>query len=66
MSFGVTVTLHCDHNPLTFLTETTPKSSKLMRWALAHQEFDVTFVYRAGRVNEAADCLSRMVSRADS
>jgi len=31
--FGNTVTLYSDNNPITFLTETTPKSSKLMRWA---------------------------------
>jgi len=38
------IRLYFDHNPITFLTETTPKSSKLMRWALALQEFDVIFV----------------------
>jgi len=31
-----------------------------MRWSLSLQEFDVTFKYRAGRANVAADCLSRM------
>ena len=60
--FGSKVTFQSDRNPITFLTDTTPKSSKLMRWALALQEFDNTFKYRAGKVNEAADCLSRMVS----
>ena len=59
--FGTSITLYSDHNPITYLTETTPKSAKLVRWALALQEFNVNFVYRAGRVNEAADCLSRMV-----
>ena len=34
-----------DHNPLTFLTETTPKSAKLTRWALALQEYELEFVY---------------------
>jgi hypothetical protein len=61
--FGTRVTLYSDHNPITYLTETTPKSSKLVRWALALQEFNVSFVYRAGRNNEAADCISRMVFR---
>jgi transposase InsO family protein len=59
--FGRTVTLHSDHNPITFLTEAVPKSSKLMRWALAVQEFNVTFRYRAGSQNTVADCLSRNV-----
>ena len=61
--FGTRVTLYSDHNPITYLTETTPKSSKLVRWALALQEFNVSFVYRADRNNEAADCISRMVFR---
>ena len=63
--FGTNVTLYSDHNPISYLTETTPKSSKLIRWALALQEFNVSFVYRAGRNNEAADCLSRLVFSKD-
>jgi len=62
LDFGNTVTLYSDHKPITFLTETGPKSSKLMRWALALQEFDVIFCHRAGVQNTAADCLSRNVS----
>jgi len=45
--FGNTVTLYSDYNPINFLTETTPKSSKFMRWALTLQEFDVFFCHRA-------------------
>ena len=48
-----------NHNPITFLTETAQTSAKLMRWALAIQEFDVTFRYRKGSTNVVADCLSR-------
>jgi hypothetical protein len=59
--FGTRIVLVSDHNPLTFLVESIPKSSKLMRWALALQEFDVEFRYRSGKLNEVADCLSRMV-----
>jgi len=58
--FGSEVTVNSDHNPLLYLTESVPKSAKLMRWALALQEFSVTFKYRAGRNNVAADCLSRL------
>ena len=35
-----------------------------IKWALALQEFSVTFKYRAGRANVAADCLSRLKSNA--
>jgi hypothetical protein len=63
--FGTRIILYSDHNPVTFLTEATPKSSKLMRWSLALQEFDVEFRFRCGQFNEAADCLSRMVQSKD-
>jgi len=54
------VTVHSDHNPLLYVTESAPKSAKLMCWSLSLQEFDVTFKYRAGRANVATDCLSRL------
>jgi len=46
--------------PLSFLTESVPKSAKLMRWALALQEFSIVFQYYPGRKNVVADCLSRL------
>jgi hypothetical protein len=63
--FGNKVTVNSDHNPITFLTETTPKSAKLMRWSLAIQEFDVHFKYKRGDMNTVADCLSRDVLSED-
>ena len=30
--FGPKVTVHSDHNPLLYVTESAPKSAKLMRW----------------------------------
>ena len=63
--YGRSVELYSDHNPITFLTETIPKSSELIRWHLALQEFNVTFRFRKGSMNEAADCLSRMVQYED-
>ena len=63
--FAKPVTLFSDHNPITYLTETNPKSAKLMRWALAMQEFEVQFRYRAGKLNTAADCLSRLTTNKD-
>jgi len=58
--WGSKVTVLSDHNPLTYLTESAPKSAKLMRWALALQEFDINFCYRSGKLNTAADTLSRL------
>ena len=40
--------------------QASPRSSKLMSWALALQEFDVKFEYKEGRNNAAADCLYRL------
>ena len=57
--YGTEVTIHSDHNPLTFLTESAPKSSKLMRWSLALAEYNLKFQYRAGKQNIPADTLSR-------
>ena len=58
--FACPVTVLSDHNPLTFLTQASPRSAKLMRWTLALAEFDVTFKYREGKSNTAADCLSHI------
>ena len=58
--FWCPVTVLSDHNPLTFLTQASPRSTKLMRWALALSEFNVTFKYKEGKSNTAADCLSRI------
>jgi len=58
---GLTV-VYCDHNPLSYLTESAPKSAKLMRWALALQEYSILFKYHPGHKNVVADCLSRLES----
>jgi len=52
--------VYSDHNPLQYLIESAPKSAKLMRWSLALQEFSLTFKYKSGKTNAAADCLSRL------
>lgn len=36
--FGAKIIVWSDHNPLTYLTESAPKSAKLLRWALALQD----------------------------
>ena len=53
------VVILSDHNPLTYLTDTVSKSAKQTRWALALQEYQLTFQYRSGRKNVVADFLSR-------
>ena len=60
--FGYSIFIYSDHNPLSFLTESSFKSAKLLRWALALQNFDICFRYKAGKSNAMAapDCLSRM------
>ena len=47
--FWCPVTVFSDHNHLTYLTQASPRSSKLMRWALALQEYDVKFQYKEGK-----------------
>jgi transposase InsO family protein len=54
------VYVYSDHNPLKYLTESVPKSSKLTRWALALQEFNLCFNYRPAEQHQAADYLSRI------
>jgi len=53
--FGSKITVHTDHEPLTYLTGSELKSSKLMRWSLALAEFSLKFKYKAGKLNVPAD-----------
>lgn len=55
------VIVYSDHNPLTSLTNAAPKSAKLTRWALALQEYNITFEYKKGRDNVVADFMSRII-----
>ena len=57
--FGKPAVVYTDHNPITYMTHAAPESAKLMRRALAIQEYDVTFHYKMGSKN-VADCLSRL------
>ena len=58
--FGAKITVVCDHNPLQYIRECAPKSAKLLRWALALQEFDLVVKYKKGSDNVVADFLSRV------
>lgn len=57
--FGASITIFADSNPLTYLTASAPKSAKLTRWALALQEFNITFKYTKGSEHVVPDYLSR-------
>jgi len=39
--FWSVVRIHSDHNPLTFIPNAAPCSARLMRWALALEEFQL-------------------------
>ena len=58
--FVTKITIFSDHNPLMYLKECAPKSSKLTRWLLGLQEFDITWSFKPGSENQATDCLSRL------
>ncbi|GFO46873.1 retrovirus-related pol polyprotein from transposon 17.6 [Plakobranchus ocellatus] len=52
--------LQTDHKPLSFLRADSPKNARLMRWALALQEFSFQVVHIPGSENVHADVLSRL------
>ena len=49
-----------DHENLTYLN--VPKSSKVLHWKLAIQEYDFNISHVAGSINVVADCFSRLLS----
>ncbi|CAH4038058.1 unnamed protein product [Pieris brassicae] len=48
-----------DHRPLVWLMNHKDPSSKLQRWRLKLSEYDYNIIYPKGRLNSAADALSR-------
>ena len=55
------VIVYTDHNPLVFIHRYKNNNSKLLRWALILQPYDLDIVHIAGRKNVLADFLSRLI-----
>ncbi|XP_055944323.1 uncharacterized protein LOC129975294 [Argiope bruennichi] len=58
--YGAKVEIISDHNPLKYLNQTTPKSPKLTRWALALQRWNHSITHRPSVQHRGADALSRL------
>ncbi|GFW33517.1 retrovirus-related Pol polyprotein from transposon opus [Trichonephila clavipes] len=58
--YGAKVEIISDHNSLKYLNQTTPKSPKLTRWALALQRWNHPITHRPGIQHRSADSLSRL------
>ena len=58
--FGRHFYVETDHRPLTFLSSSRTPNHRLLRWALALQDYSFTVVPISGSVNWQADVLSRL------
>ena len=58
--YGKHVIVHCDHQPLSFLSQMSNSNSRLMRWSLILQRFDLEVVYRKAALHGNADAASRL------
>ena len=59
--FGSEFVVFSDHSPLSFLVELTKRSSKLTRWSLALQQYNIVVKYAKACNNTVADYFSRIV-----
>ena len=57
--FNVPVTIYTDNKALTYLQTMKHSNSRLYRWAIEIEEYDVKIIYKPGRHN-AADFISRI------
>ena len=59
--WGVSFTIHADHQPLVSVFKRKTKSSRMNRWVVEMQDYRFRVEYRPGRKNLVADQLSRPV-----
>lgn len=57
--YGQKFQIITDHRPLKWLFNHKDPSSKMQRWRLKLEEYDYEILYRKGKLNSAADALSR-------
>ena len=62
--YGRKFTIYTDHRPLTWLFSLKEPNSKLVRWRLKLEEFEYDIIYKKGKLNTNADCLSRVTLNA--
>ena len=59
MIYGCVVNVYTDHRPLVWLNSVVKNSSRLARWALLLQDYNITMTYVRGE-EQIADCLTRL------
>ena len=59
--FGSQITIKTDHRALSFLKRCKFLSSRLLRWALVIQHYDLEIKYITGKDNIIADLFSRTI-----
>ena len=57
--YGREFVLEVDHQPLTYINKVKVANARIMRWALALQQFHFRISYIKGSENRGADFLSR-------
>ena len=59
-SSSLPIVVYTDHNPLVFLSRMYNQNQRLMRWALAMQDYSLEIRHKKGSENVVADALSRL------
>ena len=59
-SSSLPIVVYTDHNPLVFLMRMYNQNQRLMRWALAMQDYSLEIRHKKGSENVVADALSRL------